>query len=80
MPRAFAWGKPQAKSEHVEGVVTLDALIDTTGKVTEVKVVAGPNLLRQAALDALRSWKYEPARLGGQPVSSHLSVTVKFHF
>ena len=71
---------PLAKANHVTGDVTLDALIDAHGRVTEVKVVAGPGLLREAALNAMRLWKYEPARLGGRPVPSHLSVTLKFHF
>jgi len=69
-----------AKTNHVTGEVTLDALIDSTGKVTDVKVITGPTLLRQAAMDALRLWKYEPALLDGHPVSTHLAVTVKFYF
>ena len=69
-----------AKANHVTGDVTLEALIDANGRVTEVKVVAGPGLLREAAVNAMRLSEYEPARLGGRPVPSHLSVTVKFHF
>jgi len=69
-----------AKTNHVTGDVTLDALIDSTGKVTEVKVISGPTLLREAAMDALRLWKYEPALLGGHPVSTRLTVTLKFYF
>jgi TonB family protein len=69
-----------AKANHVTGDVTLDALIDANGGVTEVQVVAGPGLLREAAVNAMRLWKYEPARLGGRAVPSHLSVTVKFRF
>jgi protein TonB len=60
------------------GDVTIDALIDSTGKVTTMKPLSGPVPLQQAAMDALRQWEYEPARLNGQPVSTHLSVTVKF--
>jgi protein TonB len=67
-----------AKSNHVAGDVTMDALIDSAGNVKEVKVISGPPLLQQAAKDALRQWKYEPARLDGQPVAIHLSVVMKF--
>ena len=70
---------PFAKSSHVQGDVTLDALIDAAGKVTQLKVISGPAILQRAAIDAVRQWKYEPARLDGQPVALHLSVTVKFH-
>ncbi len=69
-----------AKVNRISGDVTLDALVDASGKVADVRVVGGPNLLREAAINALRLWKYEPARSAGQPVSSHLSVTMKFHF
>jgi TonB family protein len=69
-----------AKANHVTGDVALDALIDNRGNVTDVKVVSGPTLLREAAMDALRSWKYEPARLDGRAVAAHLSITVKFRF
>ena len=67
-----------AKSSRVSGDVIVDALIDTSGNVTTVKVISGPALLRQAAMDTVRHWKYEPARLDGQIVAMHLSVTVKF--
>jgi TonB family protein len=68
-----------AKVNHVMGDVTLDALVDTSGNVTELKVISGPTLLREAAMNALRVWKYEPARLDGRRVATHLSITVKFH-
>ena len=67
-----------ARSVRVQGEVTIDALIDSTGKVAAMKPLSGPVALQQAAMDALRQWKYEPARLDGQPVSTHLSVTIKF--
>jgi TonB family protein len=67
-----------AKNQHVSGNVTVDALIDATGKVTTMKVVSGPTLLHQAAMDALKQWKYQPASLDGKPVSMHLTVTIQF--
>jgi protein TonB len=68
-----------AKSNRVTGEVTLDALIDAAGNVTAVRVISGPTLLQQAAIEAVRQWKYEAARLDGRPVAMHLWVTVKFH-
>lgn len=67
-----------ARANRVAGEVTLDALVDETGTVKDVKVITGPPLLREAAKDALRRWKYEPARLDGKPTAVHLTVTVKF--
>jgi len=68
-----------ARSIGLQGDIMIDAVIDSTGKVAAMKPLSGPILLQQAAMDALRQWKYEPARLDGQPVSMHLSVTMKFH-
>jgi periplasmic protein TonB len=69
---------PAARAQALEGVVMLDASVDATGKVTDVKVISGPLLLRQAAIDALRKWKFQPARLNGQPTAAHTSVNVRF--
>ncbi len=67
-----------AKSNRVSGDVALDALIDATGNVTKMKVISGPVLLQQAAMETVRHWKYEPARLDGLAVAMHLTVTVRF--
>jgi TonB family protein len=67
-----------AKSQHIAGDVRVDALIDANGHVSAMKVVSGPTLLHQAAMDALRQWKYQPAVLDGKPVPMHLTVTIQF--
>jgi len=67
-----------AKNQRVQGAVTIDALIDATGRVASMKVISGPALLHQAAMDALKQWKYQPATLDGKPVAMHLTVTVQF--
>ena len=63
---------------HMEGVVIVDAVIDEHGDVVEAKVVSGPPLLIQPALDAVRRWKYEPTYLNDEPVPVQLNVTVSF--
>ena len=67
-----------AKNQHVSGNVTVDALIDATGRVTTMKIVSGPTLLHQAAMDAVKQWKYRPAMLDGKAVPMHLTVTLQF--
>jgi TonB family protein len=69
---------PNALREQVQGIVVIDALIDETGKLAGMKVVSGPAALTQAAMDALRTWKYEPARLNGQPIAAHTQVNINF--
>jgi protein TonB len=67
-----------AKNQHISGDVRIDALIDANGHVTTMKVISGPTLLHQAAMDALKQWKYQPASLDGKPVPMHLTVTLQF--
>lgn len=67
-----------AKTQRVSGNVVLDALIDFSGNVAELKIISGPALLHSAAVEAVKKWKYKPAMLNGQPTSMHLTVTVQF--
>jgi TonB family protein len=67
-----------AKAEKVQGDVSVDLLIDESGKVASMTVVSGPALLRQAALDALRHRQYLPAMLDGKPSTAHIVVVVHF--
>jgi len=67
-----------ARNQRLSGDVKIDALIGENGHVSAMKVISGPALLHQAAMDALRLWKYQPATLNGQPMAMHLTVTVQF--
>jgi periplasmic protein TonB len=69
---------PLARQARIEGQVQIDAVLDENGNVVEMKVVSGPPLLHQAALEALRKWKYEPTYLNDQPIAVQLIVTVTF--
>ena len=67
-----------ARNQHLSGNVQIDALIDPDGNVSSMKVLSGPTLLHQSALNALKQWKYQPAELDGKPTSMHLTVTIQF--
>lgn len=67
-----------ARSQRVSGDVQIDALIDANGNVGAMKVLSGPALLREAALESLKQWKYEPAELDGKATPMHLTVTLRF--
>jgi protein TonB len=67
-----------ARAENVSGDVNIDALIDVTGNVSSVKIISGPALLHQAALNAVKQWKYEPAQLNGKTTAVHITVTLHF--
>jgi protein TonB len=67
-----------AKATHVQGVVVIHAILDEKGTVENMKVVTGPPLLYQAAINALGRWRYEPTYLNDQSVAVELLVTLTF--
>lgn len=69
---------PVARTQRIAGSVSIDAVVDTEGNVSTVKVLSGPAILHRAALDAVKQWHYEPAMLDGKPTVSHLTVIVQF--
>jgi protein TonB len=68
-----------ARQARIEGKVVIDAVIDIHGNVVNATVVSGPPLLLQAALEAVRTWRFEPTYLNEEPVPVELIVTVEFH-
>jgi len=67
-----------AKHLDLDGVVTLDAVIDEKGNLGALKVLSGPRQLQRAAEQAVGLWIFEPAQSAGTPVSSHIVLTVEF--
>jgi len=67
-----------ARQIRVEGEVVISLDVDVSGKVSGARAVSGPPILRPAALDAVRRWKYQPATLGDKPVASTEVVKVQF--
>jgi protein TonB len=67
-----------AKAAHVEGVVVVEAVISRMGTIESLRVVSGPEMLRGAALEAIREARYQPYRLNGEPVEVQTTITVNF--
>ena len=67
-----------AQATRTSGTVVLQATISRTGTIENLRVVSGPALLRQAALDAVKQWRYRPYMLNGQPVEVETAVSVEF--
>jgi TonB family protein len=69
---------PEAQTLRVQGVVIIEATIDTTGKVRDAIVLRSIPLLDAAALDAVRQWEFTPTVVDGEPVPVIMTVTVNF--
>jgi len=69
---------PLARQTRLQGVVVIDAVLDETGNVVAMKVVSGHPLLIDAALNAVRQWKYQPTYLNDEPTAVQMNITVTF--
>lgn len=68
----------EARTRNIEGTVELKSFVDEEGVVKYATVLKGDPVLAQAAIDAVKQWKYSPAIINGQPWPAEVNVTVYF--
>ncbi len=64
---------------HTQGQVVLQAIISKNGRVQNLRVISGHYMLRGAAKDAVRTWRYRPYSIHGVPVEVATIISVEFH-
>jgi protein TonB len=69
---------PLARQTRISGTVRLHAIIAKNGTVEQLEVISGHPLLVQAALDAVRQWRYQATTLNGEPVEVDTTIDVIF--
>jgi periplasmic protein TonB len=69
---------PEAGRARIEGTVVLLAVIGKDGSVQNVRVESGLPILAQAAIDAVKQWRYRPYLLNGEPVEVDSKITINF--
>jgi len=69
---------PEAKQAGTQGTVRLAVDISPEGKVVSVNAQSGPDVLVQAAVEAVKQWTYKPVLLNGEPVEVLTTVDVNF--
>jgi len=69
---------PEAGRARIEGTVVLLAMIGKDGTVRDVRVQSGSPALAQAAIDAVKQWRYRPYLLNGEPVEVDSQITINF--
>lgn len=81
-PRKISGAAPEypavARQARVEGRVVLQAVLDERGRVERIRVLSSVPLLDEAAMKAVRSWRYTPTLLNGVPVPVLMTITVQF--
>jgi TonB family protein len=69
---------PDAMAARIQGVIILEVVIDTSGRVGDAKVLRSIPLLDEAAVEAVTQWEFTPTLLNGAPVPVIMTVTVNF--
>src|SRR6476660_4880675 len=68
-----------ARIAHIQGDVILQATISKTGVIENLHGISGHPILIQAAMDAVKQWKYKPYILNSEPVEVETTIKVQFH-
>jgi TonB family protein len=69
---------PDARQARLEGTVKLHVVVDANGEIQSFRTVSGPESLAQAAMTAVREWRYRPTLLNGKAVETQEDVTFVF--
>jgi periplasmic protein TonB len=69
---------PLARQARIQGTVVLRAIINREGRIENLQLVSGHPMLVQAAMDAVRQWRYRPYVLNDQPLEVETQITVNF--
>ncbi len=69
---------PEAGRARIEGTVVLLAMIGTDGSVKDVRIESGLPILAQAAIEAVKQWRYKPYLVDGEPVEVDSRITINF--
>jgi protein TonB len=67
-----------ARPANLQGVIVLDVVVGRDGSVLDMHALNGPEVLAEAAMDALRWWRFKPYRVDGQPAVVETTVGVEF--
>jgi TonB family protein len=68
----------EARDKHIQGPVVLNVQVLQNGSVGNIEIAAGNPLLADAAVRAVKQWKYEPYVMAGQSSQSQTRITIRF--
>jgi TonB family protein len=68
----------EARKQRMQGVIALNVVVGRDGSIIRMRPLNGPDILAQAAMDALRLWKFDHYRLNGEPAVVETTLAVEF--
>jgi TonB family protein len=69
---------PAARPAKLQGVIVLDVVVGRDGSVMDVRALNGPEVLAQAAMEALRWWRFEPYKVDGKAIVVETKLAMEF--
>jgi TonB family protein len=69
----------EAVRNRISGTAAVEVILDVDGKILETKAVAGPSVLSNALLDAVKQWRFAPTKLDGEPVEVSMRIEMVFN-
>ena len=69
----------EARKKQIQGIVLLITIISAKGDVVSMEPLQGDPILTEAAMKAVKQWKYNPYLLNGQPVEVQTTIKIIFH-
>jgi protein TonB len=67
-----------ARAAHIQGTVVLAATISKTGTIENLHVISGNPMLNQGVLETVRTWRYKPFLLNGEPTEVETTININF--
>lgn len=68
-----------AKQRRLSGVLEVQADVGKDGKVSNLQLLSGPTIFKDAAFDAIKQWQFRPAKLNGQPIDQSTKIRLQFN-
>jgi len=67
-----------AKQRRLSGSVVVQGTVDKNGRISNLQLISGSPLFRNAAFEALKQWVFQPARLNGQAIEQSTTIRLVF--
>jgi len=69
---------PEARQTHAQGIVVIEGTVTEQGQLADLKLMSGPTVLANSAMEAVRKWRYTPYILNGKAIRKSVRISISF--
>jgi len=69
---------PEARQTHAQGIVVIEGTVTEQGQLVDLKLMSGPTVLANSAMEAVRKWRYTPYILNGKAIRKSVRISISF--